>query len=107
MRGSLSHLSLPPGGILIHAGDHLPEENQAEALSDLNDLRKLCPMKHSFVIAGNQDPLFLSESAQAGKLLSNAAPDSGLSMKRANSAGFSRFPLPRGGPRDKSSHAMA
>ena len=48
MRGSLSHLSLPPGGILIHAGDHLPEENQAEALSDLNDLRETLPHETLF-----------------------------------------------------------
>jgi Icc-related predicted phosphoesterase len=66
------HLNLPPGDILIHAGDLLPDENQAEALADLNDWLGTLPYKHRVVIAGNHDLLFASNPAQARKLLTNA-----------------------------------
>jgi predicted phosphohydrolase len=63
---------VPPGDILIHAGDLLPDENQPEALADLNDWLGTLPYKHRVVIAGNHDLLFASKPAQARKLLTNA-----------------------------------
>jgi predicted phosphohydrolase len=65
-------LNLPPGDILIHAFDLLPDENQVEALVDLNDWLGTLPYKHRVVIAGNHDLLFVSKPVQARKLLTNA-----------------------------------
>jgi predicted phosphohydrolase len=65
-------LNLPPGDILINAGDLLPDENQAEALADLNNWLGTLPYKRRVVIAGNHDLLFASNPAQARKKLTNA-----------------------------------
>lgn len=65
-------LDIPPGDILIHSGDLLPDDNQAEALADLNDWFGSLPFKHRVVIAGNHDLIFESKPAQARKQLTNA-----------------------------------
>ncbi len=76
-------LDLPPGDILIHAGDLLPDENHSEALVDFNDWLATLPLKHRIVIAGNHDLLFASKPSKARKLLTNAVylEDSGVTVE--------------------------
>jgi predicted phosphohydrolase len=65
-------LELPHGDILVRAGDLLPDENQAEALADLDDWLGTLPIKHRVVIADNRDLLFASKPTQARKMFTNA-----------------------------------
>lgn len=65
-------LDIPAGDILIHSGDLLPDDDQLEALLDLNEWFSSLPFKHCVVIAGNHDLIFQSKPAQARKVLKNA-----------------------------------
>lgn len=70
--GFTRELEIPPGDILIHAGDLLPDNNQVEALADLNGWLGSLPFKHRIAIAGNHDFLFAEKPSQARKILTNA-----------------------------------
>ena len=66
------HLCLPPGDILIHAGDFMIQGNRAEEIADFNDWIGSQSYKHRIVIAGNHDLLFASHPTKARRLLKNA-----------------------------------
>lgn len=65
-------LALPPGDILIHAGDCLPDDRQAEALEDFDDWLGGLPFRHRIVVAGNHDLYFARQPQQARKQLTKA-----------------------------------
>ena len=65
-------LKIPPGDIFIHAGDLLPDANQAEMLADFNDWLATLPFRHRIVIAGNHDWIFEKTPNKARKILTNA-----------------------------------
>jgi hypothetical protein len=60
-------LNLPPGEILIHAGDRLPDDNQAQAFADHNDWLGTLPSKHRVVIAGNPRPAVRIEAGSGAE----------------------------------------
>lgn len=65
-------LTLPPGDILIHAGDFLTDDRQVETLTDFDDWMGGLPFKHRIVVAGNHDLLFAANRKKARKLLTHA-----------------------------------
>lgn len=64
-------LSIPPGDVLIHAGDITRHGNVAE-LEDFNDWLGALGHRHKLVIAGNHDFCFERDRRAAAARLTNA-----------------------------------
>lgn len=77
-------LDLPPGEILIHAGDF--DGHSVEAVDDFNCWLGELPFRHKLVIAGNHDLLFDRRPKLARKHLTNAVypEDSGIRLEGLN-----------------------
>lgn len=73
-------LTLPPGDILIHAGDF--EGRTVEQIEDFNAWLGELPFRHKLVIAGNHDLLFDRDPKLARSHLTNAIylQDSGVTI---------------------------
>ncbi|MGV3524437.1 MAG: metallophosphatase domain-containing protein [Candidatus Sericytochromatia bacterium] len=78
--GRHRELTVPPGDVLIHAGD-LTRRGRAHEIADFNDWLATLPHSQKMVIAGNHDFLFESEPQAARALLTAATylEDSGVS----------------------------
>jgi Icc-related predicted phosphoesterase len=63
-------VEVPPGDILIHAGDFTMNSKSAEKLLDFNDWLGELPHAHRVVIPGNHD--FIVEAASRRALITNA-----------------------------------
>lgn len=69
--GRHRRLHLPPGDLLIHAGDMTPHGEQ-EHLIDFNAWLGEQPYTHKVVIAGNHDGCFEQDPAGSAALITNA-----------------------------------
>lgn len=80
--GRHRELTLPPGDILLHAGD-FTRKGRAEEIADFNHWLAGLAYQHKLVIAGNHDFLFEDDPEQARALLSAAhyLEDSGLELE--------------------------
>jgi Icc-related predicted phosphoesterase len=89
-------LALPPGDILIHAGDCLPDDRQVEVLEDFNDWLGGLPFKHRIVVAGNHDLFFARQPQQARKRLTRATylENTGVTIEGLNVWGCPVTPVP-------------
>jgi len=74
-------LKLPPGDVLLHAGDFTRRGTAAE-IQDFNAWLGELPYRHKIVIAGNHDFLFEQQPDQARQLLTEAIylEDSGIEI---------------------------
>ncbi len=75
-------LALPPGDILVHAGD-LTTRGRLSELDDLNAWFATLPFVHIIYIAGNHDWCFQKDRAAAVRRLSHAIylEDSGCTLR--------------------------
>jgi predicted phosphohydrolase len=64
-------IAVPPGDVLVHAGD-LTAHGELDELRDLNDWLGSLPHPHKVVIAGNHDWCFEQEPERAQALLTHA-----------------------------------
>lgn len=64
-------VEVPPGDILIHAGD-ITRHGQEDELPEINDWLGSLPHRHKLVIAGNHDWCFQRRADTSAALLSNA-----------------------------------
>jgi Icc-related predicted phosphoesterase len=89
-------LVLPPGDILIHAGDCLPDDGQDQALEDFNDWLGSLPYMYRVVVAGNHDLLFAKQPRQASKRLTKAIylENTGVTIEGLNFWGCPITPVP-------------
>jgi Icc-related predicted phosphoesterase len=69
--GQQERVQVPPGDVLIHAGD-LTAHGWIEELPALNDFLGTLPHRHKIVIAGNHDFCFEADLAACARLLTNA-----------------------------------
>jgi predicted phosphohydrolase len=74
-------VEVPPGDILVHAGD-LTRHGELDELPDLNDWLGSLPHRHKLVIAGNHDWCFEYGHDACAALLTNATylQDSGVTL---------------------------
>jgi len=77
-------LILPPGDILIHAGDF--DGRSVEEVDDFNAWLGTLPFRHKLVVAGNHDLLFDRKPKLARAHLTNATylQDSGVRLEGLN-----------------------
>src|SRR4030042_3074064 len=64
-------LSVPPGDLLIHAGD-VGRRGTLEELQAFNDFLGRLPHPHKILIAGNRDYSFERQPAESRSILTNA-----------------------------------
>ncbi|NJL12153.1 MAG: metallophosphoesterase [Microscillaceae bacterium] len=69
--GQHRQVLVPPGDMLIHAGD-FTRRGQAGEIADFNDWLGTLPHPHKVVVAGNHDWLFEQDPHQARALLTHA-----------------------------------
>ncbi|MCC7359748.1 MAG: metallophosphatase domain-containing protein [Anaerolineales bacterium] len=76
-----AQVSVPPGDVLIHAGD-LTDHGEAQVVRDFNTWLGRLPHPHKLVVAGNHDFCFEREPAASAVLLTNATYlcDSGVTV---------------------------
>jgi predicted phosphohydrolase len=65
------HVQVPPGDILVHAGD-LTRHGDRDALVDLNAWLGELPHRHKLLVAGNHDWCFEEDADACAALLPNA-----------------------------------
>lgn len=64
------HLQVPPGDILVHAGD-MTGRGQLDQVADFNEWLGGLPHRHKVVIAGNHDFCFEQQPLESAALLTN------------------------------------
>ena len=64
------HLQVPPGDILVHAGD-ITGRGQLDQVVDFNEWLGGLPHRHKVVIAGNHDFCFEQQPLESAALLTN------------------------------------
>lgn len=101
------HLQVPPGDILVHAGD-LTRYGDRDELVDLNAWLGELPHRHKLLVAGNHDWCFEEDAEACAALLPNAVylQDAAVTVEGATFYGSPwtprfydwAFMLPRGAP---------
>ena len=83
--GQHRKLNLPPGDILLHAGD-FTRKGKKDEIQDFNDWLGSLSYAYKLVIAGNHDFLFENHPQQAQSLLTHAIylEDSGIQIQGVN-----------------------
>lgn len=80
--GQHTKLTIPPGDVLIHAGD-FTKSGKPEEICEFDDWLSTLPHPHKLVIAGNHDFLFEQDPEHGQELLQHATylEDTGMTIE--------------------------